>query len=52
MDYGKSGTPKLVKHEPHNKEGAKGDAKPAKGARPSEEELLDRIKAEADAKKG
>jgi hypothetical protein len=51
MDYGKSGNPKLGKHEPHNKEGTKGDAKPAKGARPSKEELLARMKAAAAAKK-
>jgi hypothetical protein len=50
MDYGKSGNPKLGKHEPHNKEGSKGDAKPAKAARPTKEELLARMKA-AVAKK-
>ncbi len=50
MDYGKSGNPKLGKHEPHNKEGAKGDAKPVKGARPSKEELLARMKAATEAK--
>jgi hypothetical protein len=55
MDYGKSGNPKLGKHEPINKEGAKA-AKP-KGStkvlnkRPSKEELLAQLKAAAEAKK-
>jgi hypothetical protein len=51
MDYGKSGNPKLGKHEPHNKEGDKGPKKPAKAGRPSTDELLARMKAAAEAKK-
>jgi hypothetical protein len=50
MDYGKSGNPKLGKHEPQNKEGDKGPKKPVKPARPSKDELLARMKA-AVAKK-
>ncbi len=53
MDYGKSGNPKLGKHEPQNKEGDKGPKKPVKAARPSKEELLARMKAALEeAKKG
>ncbi|MES2143280.1 MAG: hypothetical protein V4516_02765 [Pseudomonadota bacterium] len=50
MDYGKSGNPKLGKHEPQNKEGDKGPKKPAKPARPSKEELLARMKAAVTGK--
>ncbi len=50
-DYGKSGNPKLGKHEPHNKEGSKGPKKPAANPRPSKEELLARMKAAIEAKK-
>jgi hypothetical protein len=51
MDYGKSGNPKLGKHEPQNKEGDKGPKKPVKAARPTKEDLLARMKAATAAKK-
>lgn len=51
MDYGKSGNPKLGKHEPQNKEGDKGPKKPPAKARPTKEELVARMKAAAESKK-
>lgn len=50
MDYGKSGNPKVGKHEPHNKERSKG-LKDAANARPSKAELLAKMKAALEAKK-
>jgi hypothetical protein len=51
MDYGKSGNPKLGKHEPQNKEGDKGPKKPPAKARPTKDELVARMKAAAEGKK-
>jgi hypothetical protein len=50
MDYGKSGNPKLSKDLfRHKSPDTKSEAK--KGARPTKEELLARMKAAAEAKK-
>lgn len=52
MDYGKSGNPKGGKHEPKNKEGrSKTIAEVAEEARKAKAELLERMKAVAEAKK-
>ena len=49
MDYGKSGSAKVGKHEPINKEGGKG-AKSTSNGRPTKAELLAKLKAAAEAK--
>lgn len=51
MDYGKSGNPKLGRHEPQNKETGDKPKKPPRPGRPGKEELLARMKAAAEAAK-
>ncbi len=52
MDYGKSGNPKSGKHEPKNKEGKNQTAaEAAEAAKKAKADLLERMKAAADAKK-
>ena len=51
MDYGKSGNPKLGRHEPQNKETGDKAKKPPRPGRPGKEELLARMKAATEAAK-
>lgn len=52
MDYKKSGAPKPGKNTPrHSEHNARGTDRNPFGARPSKEELLERMKAAAEAKK-
>lgn len=52
MDYGKSGNAKPSKHAPrHNEHNAKGTDKNPFGDRATKAELLERMKAAAEARK-
>lgn len=51
MDYKTSGQPKGGKAEPKNRETGEKGKKPPRPGRPSKEELLERMKAAAEAKK-